>query len=114
MVKVWHFSHSLPSALLIFVGSALCAVPASGAQRLGGGGLGFSCDTDFGVCKCEGGLESKDCKAMVKNCTIALACATELDGRQWCWCKTSAAPGIRGGSVLSPELPTAPALIAPE
>jgi hypothetical protein len=49
--------------LLVFSGTA-----GAVDSQLGGGGLGFRCDTLDATCKCKGASKGSDCKAMKKWC----------------------------------------------
>ena len=53
---------------LIIFAIVVSVSTAEAATNQGGGGLGFSCDVNTTVCKCDGDIEGADCKAMSINC----------------------------------------------
>jgi hypothetical protein len=93
--------------MLLFAATfLLSAAVAQAAQNTGGGGAGgasFSCgepETPT-FCSCTGGIDSRDCKNMKKNCSGDITCPPLLDN---CTCKYDAAKA--SGKLKIQKVPT--------
>ena len=74
-------------SVILLSGSAVQAAQSNGG---GGGGASFSCGEPStpNFCSCTGGIDSRDCKNMKKNCSGDITCPPLLDN---CTCKYDAA-----------------------